>query len=164
MADRNGDDRLMEQELFGYLDLTDEAGKCRTTLSFSDLGRALFTHLDENHDGRLGAREIRSAWQVLERNDRDHDGKITAKEIPRHLKLTFGRGQTGPQFGFQESDDESSIAKADPARAPLWFLQMDRNRDGDISTREFLGSPAAFLRIDTDHDGLISAQEAAKVK
>jgi Ca2+-binding EF-hand superfamily protein len=164
VADRDGDDRLMEQELIGYLDLSDEAGKCRSTLSFSDLGRALFTNLDENHDGRLGAREIRAAWQVLERHDRDKDGKITPKELPRHLKLTFGRAQTGPQFGDQGGDDEGKIAKADPARAPLWFLQMDRNRDGDISTREFLGSPAAFTRIDTDHDGLISASEAAKVK
>jgi hypothetical protein len=43
---------------------------------------------------------------------------------------------------------------------PLWFRKMDRNRDGDVSRREFLGSDEEFARIDTDGDGLISLEEA----
>jgi hypothetical protein len=39
---------------------------------------------------------------------------------------------------------------------------MDRNGDGDISQREFLGSRADFLRLDTDGDGLISVDEAMR--
>jgi hypothetical protein len=39
---------------------------------------------------------------------------------------------------------------------------MDRNRDGDVSRREFLGPRAAFERLDADGDGLITAEEAAK--
>ena len=39
---------------------------------------------------------------------------------------------------------------------------MDRNRDGDVSRREFLGPRAEFDRLDRDHDGLIDAEEAAK--
>lgn len=42
-----------------------------------------------------------------------------------------------------------------------WFRGMDRNRDGDVSSREFTGSPEAFHRLDTDRDGLISPEEAA---
>jgi Ca2+-binding EF-hand superfamily protein len=165
VADRDGDEKFTEQELYRYLDMTEEAGKCRTILSISDLGRALFNHLDENHDRRLGAREIRSAWQTLQKDDRDHDGKIAVKEIPRHLQLSFGRAQTGPQFGFDGGDDDDVVAKSETSgAAPLWFLQMDRNRDGDVSAREFLGTAAAFSRIDLDHDGLISAEEASKVK
>jgi hypothetical protein len=38
---------------------------------------------------------------------------------------------------------------------------MDRNRDGDLSPREFVGPLDAFLRLDQDHDGLIDAREAA---
>jgi hypothetical protein len=37
---------------------------------------------------------------------------------------------------------------------------MDRNGDGDLSPREFLGSAAEFARLDLDRDGLISADEA----
>jgi hypothetical protein len=37
---------------------------------------------------------------------------------------------------------------------------MDRNRDGDVSRKEFLFSEELFRQIDTDGDGLISAEEA----
>jgi hypothetical protein len=37
---------------------------------------------------------------------------------------------------------------------------MDRNRDGDVAWREFLGPREAFARIDADGDGLIDAGEA----
>ena len=51
-----------------------------------------------------------------------------------------------------------------PAAGPSWFRKMDRNRDGDISRREFLGPRADFERLDGDRDGLIDAEEAAKPK
>jgi Ca2+-binding EF-hand superfamily protein len=44
---------------------------------------------------------------------------------------------------------------------PRWFRRMDRNRDGDVSAREFLGPKAQFNRLDRDKDGLIDAVEAA---
>jgi hypothetical protein len=47
-----------------------------------------------------------------------------------------------------------------PAQGPLWFQKMDRNRDGDVSRREFLGSDEQFRKIDTNGDGLISREEA----
>ncbi len=39
---------------------------------------------------------------------------------------------------------------------------MDRNRDGDLSRREFLGTDEKFRRIDADGDGLISIEEAER--
>jgi hypothetical protein len=41
---------------------------------------------------------------------------------------------------------------------------MDRNRDGDVSPREFFGPASAFERLDRDRDGLIDATEAAAAK
>jgi hypothetical protein len=37
---------------------------------------------------------------------------------------------------------------------------MDRNRDGDVSRREFLGPRDQFDRLDRDNDGLIDPDEA----
>ena len=37
---------------------------------------------------------------------------------------------------------------------------MDRNGDGDVSRREFIGTDEQFKAIDTDGDGLISVEEA----
>jgi hypothetical protein len=39
---------------------------------------------------------------------------------------------------------------------------MDRNHDGDVSAREFLGTAEDFRKLDADGDGLIDAKEAAK--
>jgi hypothetical protein len=39
---------------------------------------------------------------------------------------------------------------------------MDRNGDGDVSRREFLGTDEEFREIDTDGDGLISIEEAER--
>jgi len=47
-----------------------------------------------------------------------------------------------------------------PAAGPAWFRKMDRNRDGDVSRREFLGTREQFDRLDLDHDGLLSPKEA----
>ena len=38
---------------------------------------------------------------------------------------------------------------------------MDRNRDGDVSRREFLGPREQFDRLDRDKDGLIDPDEAS---
>jgi hypothetical protein len=39
---------------------------------------------------------------------------------------------------------------------------MDRNNDGDLTWKEFLGPRYVFEELDTDHDGLIDAKEAEK--
>jgi hypothetical protein len=41
---------------------------------------------------------------------------------------------------------------------------MDRNQDGDVSWKEFLGPRHVFEELDTDHDGLIDPEEAAKAR
>ena len=46
---------------------------------------------------------------------------------------------------------------------PLWFRKMDKNRDGEVSRREFLGEVAQFEKIDQNHDGFIDLSEALLV-
>ena len=39
---------------------------------------------------------------------------------------------------------------------------MDRNLDGDVSWKEFLGPRHVFEELDADHDGLIDPFEAER--
>jgi Ca2+-binding EF-hand superfamily protein len=80
--------------------------------------------------------------------DRDRDKRVSLDEF---LRYYYVAGQPG-----------STPAPSPPRRGPLWFRKMDRNGDGDVSQREFLGSRDDFRRMDTDGDGLISLEEAQR--
>ena len=54
----------------------------------------------------------------------------------------------------------SRLVTAAPVDAPVWFQKMDRNGDGDLSRREFLGSSDIFRAMDRDGDELVSPLEA----
>jgi hypothetical protein len=41
---------------------------------------------------------------------------------------------------------------------------MDRNGDGDVSRKEFVGRPEDFPKLDADGDGLIDPEEAVRQK
>src|SRR5262249_35442739 len=117
-------------------------------------------------DGRLSVRELRAAGKLLERLDLDRDGKLSRGEIPAHhsIGLALGPGGGDP-FGRVVLVPPRRVGMDRPpargaVRGPVWFQKMDRNRDGDVSRKEFLGSEALFREIDTDGDGLISVEEA----
>ncbi|HEX3449085.1 MAG TPA: hypothetical protein VHS97_12580, partial [Isosphaeraceae bacterium] len=117
-------------------------------------------------DRHLGVREIREAVSRVSSWDRDGDGQIRSDEIPHHYQLSIGRGQI-TAVGMSRFASPGMMAAPGtpaPAAGPSWFRKMDRNRDGDVSRREFLGPHAAFERLDGDRDGLIDAGEAAKAK
>jgi Ca2+-binding EF-hand superfamily protein len=155
IADRNDDGRLTERELREYLDLQAKAANAFIRISIADNGNGLFGLLDTNHDGHLGIRELRTAWDRLKRYDQDFDKCISRKELPHQFRVLVSRGEpvvNGPLLG----------ATSPPAAGPLWFRLMDRNGDGDVSAREFLGTAEEFKRLDLDGDGLISIEEAIK--
>jgi Ca2+-binding EF-hand superfamily protein len=163
LADRNGDGKLSMQELEDYLAMQAKSGDAFTVLTIADRGRSLFEFLDADRDGRLSLRELHTAWKRLAPWDRNGDGCISRDEVPRQFLLTLSRGH--PIF----SERAVSVPGYSPvpltprpARGPLWFRKMDRNGDGDVSSREFLGTAEQFKRIDTDGDGLISVEEAER--
>jgi Ca2+-binding EF-hand superfamily protein len=160
LADRDGDGKLTKKELEAYLELQLRATEARTVLNISEYGRGLFEILDANRDGFLGQRELRTAWACLARWDRNGDAKIAREEIPLQFQLTISRVQG--RLGQSSGSSFTSSLRGSPTRGPLWFRKMDRNGDGDVSPREFLGTPEDFRRLDLDGDGLIDAQEAEK--
>lgn len=158
LADGDGDNRLSLKEILAFLDLQDEAITSCVAMALADDGRGLFAFLDSNRDGKLSQRELKSAWARLQAWDRNRDGLIAKSEIPTQHQISIGRAEPG----MRDIRFAASTATAAPAQGPMWFRKMDRNGDGDVSAREFLGPREAFLRIDIDRDGLIDLKEAIR--
>lgn len=168
--DRDGDGRVSEKEMTTYAEFFQELQtRVRTgcvTLELSDQSRGLFDLLDTNRDGRLSVRELRQAPQFLGQLDRAGQGFLLRQDLPHSYRLALRQGAESAAGRNRASLVQQYLTPAAQAapepsgQGPLWFRKMDRNRDGDVSAREFLFASEVFRRIDADGDGLISVQEA----
>jgi Ca2+-binding EF-hand superfamily protein len=158
LADRDGDGKLTDKELDAFLDLHALGAVGFATLAVTDQSLGLFDLLDEDGDGRLSLRELHTAWDRLRTLDRDGDGKLGRDEFPHRLRVRLTPGKAAAPAAAKEKP----APKPAPARGPAWFRKMDRNGDGFVSRREWLGSEELFNKLDTDGDGLLSPEEAAR--
>jgi Ca2+-binding EF-hand superfamily protein len=161
--DSDGDGKIYMKEIDDFVDQQVRVARSQMVLSVADQGRAIFAIVDLNRDRRLSVREIRSAVARVSSWDRNSDGRIGSDEIPHHFEMSIGRGQiVGAGMSSAAAARMASTPGARVVReGPSWFRKMDRNGDGDISRREFLGPRADFERFDSNGDGLIDAAEAA---
>jgi Ca2+-binding EF-hand superfamily protein len=160
-ADRNGDGKLTRKELEAYLDMIGEGSSAFVTFTVEDHGRSLFNILDANGDGQLSIREMRTAWDRVKPLCKDGQGLVQA-DLMRTLRITMGQGNSFFRGAVPVAIGGPMMygRPGKAVNAPAWFQKMDRNGDGDISPREWLGTEEEFRMIDTDGDGLISAEEA----
>ena len=157
--DEDGDGKLFQEEFLAWLGRREGAAASRCQMSVANEGRNLFDNLDLNHDGRITPRELRNAPERARTWDVNADSKISPDEIPAHFQIVFGRAQ--PEIPGR--DTSAIIGPASlPASTtgPGWFQRMDRNHDGEISRREFLGPRPLFDRYDKNGDGVIEPGEA----
>jgi Ca2+-binding EF-hand superfamily protein len=162
--DVDGDAKVFKGELTSYVTRQNEAASVRVHLQIRDLGQDLFGALDADFDGLLSARDLRQARTLLDALDRNGDGMLALAEIPARLEFELVRGID------ERAGDEAQLVRRvvrptnqAETTGPLWFRKMDRNNDGDLGRREFVGPRAAFDRLDKDRDGLIDRSEAEAV-
>ncbi|QDT26514.1 EF hand [Gimesia panareensis] len=162
-VDQNQDEMLHVEELTDFLLQKTSKLQNQVVMTVSNDGKSLFEILDTNLDRRLSPRELKNSIQRVKEYDGNRDQSLDPAELRGHFKLTLELGK--PQL-FQFDPREDSMAMNQNSTiprtvsGPRWFQRMDRNRDGDISEREFLFDTNTFKKLDQNQDHLISAEEA----
>jgi Ca2+-binding EF-hand superfamily protein len=163
-ADRDGDGKMTKAEFDDFFDLQDSFRNVALAVTPTVQTPTLFQLLDENRDGRLSVRELRTAWDRLIALEPSGGDVITRAAIQPSVSLRLTRGIDRAYINQLAVVDvryqNPNQVVQPPQKGPMWFRKMDRNGDGDVSRSEFLGTKAEFDEIDTDHDGLISLEEA----
>ena len=161
-ADKDGDEKLFVEEVETFLANRNWIQRCQVRMQGLEGEDPLLRVVDTNGDRRISAREMAGLEANLGTLDRNASGSVEYDELPAAIVFEFFRG----------NDDENNLSPvnfvattrilpvASPS-APAWFTGMDYNNDGDISPREFLGTPRQFVQLDTNDDGFLSPQEAA---
>lgn len=164
-VDRNGDKMVVVQEVVDHLALDDQLNESRIELLVSNDGRSLFELMDEDRDQRISPREFLDAAARLMKLDRNTDQRIDSAELESRVRVSLSLDR--PQL-FQPMPVMMRAMTGRPPRpttdGPDWFIKMDRNRDGDVSAREFLGPLPAFEKLDADGNGVLDAKEATAAK
>jgi Ca2+-binding EF-hand superfamily protein len=162
-VDANGDGMVVRDELRAHMDLYSRLTQAALVLTVSDDATTLFELLDPDKDNRLTPREFVEGFAQTRRFDRNRDGRLAAGEMVSKYGFEFAFAT--PEF-FRNVSNQAMAAQARMPRirpqtsGPTWFRKMDRNQDGDLMWREFLGSREDFERIDADRNGMIDLNEA----
>ncbi len=158
MWDADGDGKVFEKEIAESYTRMQAPQLSQIRATARSHGNPFFKAIDRSGDGRLSLREMKTAAERLKSFDKNKDGRISADEVPRGITLAFGVGSSR-NFVVRRSTPAGRPA---PPRsdAPDWFTRMDRNGDGDVTLKEFLGEREDFVRLDTNKDGFIEPAEA----
>lgn len=164
-ADKNADGKLFVDELTAFFDLLKGGPSAQCYVTITDQGRALYAVMDENNNQSLSQRELLNFLAKFDANDRNRDAAIERTELLRQFRVVTSIGNSGGNLRAAAATGIMGVvAPAGSARGPAWFQKMDRNKDGDVSPREFLGAPAEFQKFDLNNDGLLSGAEAQKIE
>lgn len=159
LADKDKDEKLYAEEIEAALLQRNWIQRCHIRLQGIDGDDPLFRAIDPNRDTRLSARELNQLESQLSEMDSNQSHAIEFEEIPALLVFEFFRGDQEANSPVRPIYTDPRESTASSNLTPAWFNGMDYNGDGDISLREFLGTPDQFSELDTDHDGFITDAE-----
>jgi Ca2+-binding EF-hand superfamily protein len=165
VADCDGDGKLTRVELDAFFAVIEMGLASRVIVTVTDRGPNLFDLFDADGDGRLDLDELTRAAKTLP-DELARDKPLTHGAVPMSYRLVVSWGPVGDSFGpvpFGAAAKPKPPA-AIPARGPAWFRAMDKNGDGFVSPREFIGPPQLFAKFDANQDGRISVEEAEAAK
>lgn len=162
IVDADGNGEVHENEIADFLNLENLVDQGHVMLTYDSNEVSLFSILDLDRDNRLSPREclkVSDSWQSFDHN---HDGQLERHELSGKLRLTVELVK--PRL-FSDAAMANNNMTGEPVinektAGPVWFRGMDRNKDGDVSRREFIGTEATFKKWDKDGDGLIGVAEA----
>jgi Ca2+-binding EF-hand superfamily protein len=163
-VDENRDAMVVYEELEKSLKQIAALEQAALLLTISDDAKTLFEILDANLDNRLGPREFHEGAKRIRQFDANRDGRLARAEMRTEYGLEISLAR--PNFLNVSLTNPNMMQQARQGRVrpatagPTWFRKMDRNQDGDVTWREFLGQRADFSRIDANQDGLIDLNEA----
>lgn len=166
-VDADGDGKLFIDELDRFVRLDAYLAQCAVEMEVETVEKPLFRLLDANVDRRLSPREFADGMVRLQEFDEDGDGTLSLKELDllRRFRVRFRfvvpeavRPERNMQMTAQR---RMPVVTQSTATGPEWFQRMDRNRDGDVTWREFLGPRDAFESLDADGNGWIDDAEAS---
>ncbi len=164
-VDADGNGQVFTNEIEEFLQLENLVDQGHIMVTYDSNELSLFSLLDLNKDNRLTPRECLQATTAWKSSDTNQDGQLARSELSGKLRLSIELVK--PRL-FQNAIVQQGAMTGEPiispqsSSTPVWFRGMDRNVDGDISRREFIGNDDAFRKWDRDGDGLISAAEAGR--
>ncbi|MBT4868075.1 MAG: hypothetical protein HON53_23475 [Planctomycetaceae bacterium] len=163
--DANEDGRVYPKEIVAFF-VRGRALPLSGVVAHSSIrGPSFFKALDETGDNRISLREMKLAAKRLAAFDKNGDGKLDTNEMPVEIAVTFGRGSQFYKRGQQKGRGIRRLGTATAApKGPDWFVRMDKNGDGDLTLREFLGGKEKFKQLDANSDGFIERKEAEAVE
>ncbi len=162
LVDTDGDGMVVEAEYDSFLKNQRELQKHVVSLNLASRGESLFQNVDATGDGRLDDRELAELPSRVLELDENQDGQLDRDELAGALQMVISRGNVDLQQPRSNIPTRVRTVPIPPARAAgNWFVKMDRNADGEVSKREFLGPLDVFEKLDADQNGRLSAKEAA---
>ena len=166
-VDVDQDGQISNEEIASFIEQRALLSRCRLEMTIENDTTSLFETLDQDEDRRLSPREFQRGVDPMLALDRNGNGKLSESELVTKYRLEFA--VTRPAEFDDLSGGGAMAAMAAEARLPIlrpvtqgpeWFRRMDRNQDGDVTWREFLGPRKAFEQFDSDDNGFIDVAEA----